>query len=129
MLGFGRVWSFLWLGRLFFGLPIPCPSLGVFLPIRRILCKPALDVRCRGWVFRGQNHKLFELFAAPTAPGSGPTTVCQLAGYFDLVYPDEIEHLAAGDMEAQAEFIVGLHGVKGPFLFPKVISGQRIGVI
>jgi hypothetical protein len=94
-----------------------------------MLCKPALDVRCRGWVFRGQNHKLFELFAAPTAPGSGPTTVCQLAGYFDLVYPDEIEHLAAGDMEAQAEFIVGLHGEKGPFLFPKVISGQRIGVI
>jgi len=76
LVGFGRVWSFLRLGRLFFGLPIPCSSLGVSLPIRRMLYKPALDVRGRGWVFRGQNHKLFELFAAPTAPGSGPTTVC-----------------------------------------------------
>lgn len=129
LVSFGRVWSFLRLGRvrlgrLFFGLPIPCSSLGVSLTIRRVLYKPALDVRCRGWVFRGQNHKLFELFAAPTAPGSGPTTVCQLAGYFDLVYSDEIEHLSAGDMEAQAEFIVGLHWVKGPFYFPRYYPGN-----
>jgi hypothetical protein len=50
---------------------------------------------------------------APTAPGAGAKTFCQLAGARRTFHADKVRHFPLGYMKAEAKFVVGLHNYQG----------------
>jgi len=50
---------------------------------------------------------------APTAAGAGTETVCKLADALWPLNPQEAHHLPLGDVEAEAQFVVEVHGAGG----------------
>lgn len=47
--------------------------------------------------------------AAPAAAGAGAETLAELPWAARLRHADEVDHLALGDVEAEAEFVVEVH--------------------
>ena len=57
--------------------------------------------------------KLEQKRPAPPAAGSRAETLAHLAGDARPLDAQEVDHLALGNMKAEAEFFVGKHGGKG----------------
>ena len=65
---------------------------------------------CGLWLAGGPFLKeLFQEGATPATTRARAETLAQLAFPLRLVDPDVIDDLAAGDVKAQAEFVVGFH--------------------
>jgi hypothetical protein len=72
--------------------------------LRRDVVSFGLQARAGGF------EVLFEKGNAPSAAGSRPSTITQLAGDARTVHAEMVQYFSLRDVEAEADFVVELHG-------------------
>jgi hypothetical protein len=96
-------------------------ALGILVFVGGVLPEPSVHIFSRWRGLAAQRGQPFELLSAPTASGASASAVVQLARDLNAMDANVVEDLAARDVEAQTEFIIGFHGDRSIRLLPILV--------